>query len=397
MSGAARSIHPRSVLGPDLPTVPYDHPLRAEFRTWLGTVEVAPQQGPSQDARFAHRRAWQRALGAGGWAGIGWPVEYGGRGAGALEKFMYYEEMALAGVPEPANTPGILLLGPTLMAIGSPELRERFLKPILAGDEMWAQCFSEPDSGSDLASLRTRARLDGGEWVIDGSKTWSTFAQYADLLFVLARSEPGSEKHRGLTLLIVPADQVGVTIRPIEQISGDAEFCEVFLDDARTPKDWMVGSVGEGWTAAMVLFQFERADQGFTDHARLLVALHEVRPQLERADADLDPVEREDLRRRWAAMWTRCQELRMLNLRMAVLEDDGVALGPLGSLSNLVWGELYKDIYEFLAQVQGGSVSVARDSAVAHELLHSRAASIYSGTSEIQRNIVSERLVGLPR
>lgn len=397
MDGAGRSIHPRSVLGPDLPAVPYRHPLRAEFRAWLAGVEVPPPTDHSQDARFAHRRAWQRALAAGGWAGIGWPVEYGGRGAGALEKFMYYEEMALAGVPEPANTPGILLLGPTLMQIGSPELQARFLKPILAGDEMWAQCFSEPDSGSDLASLRTRARRDGDEWVIDGSKTWSTFAQYADHLFVLARSEPGSEKHRGLTLLIVPADQPGVTIRPIEQISGDAEFCEVFLDGARTPADWVVGQPGEGWTAAMVLFQFERADQGFTDHARLLVALEEVRGVLDRDEARADPVEHDDLRRRWAQLWTRCQELRMLNLRMAVLDDDGVALGPLGSLSNLVWGELYKDIYDFLARAHGGTTAVARDSLVAHERLHSRAASIYSGTSEIQRNIVAERLVGLPR
>ena len=177
---SARVIHPRSVLGPDLPAVPYSHPLRAEFHAWLSSNGPEGEYPLEQDDRFAYRRAWQRSLAAGGWAGIGWPIEYGGRGAGSLDKFMYYEELALAGCPEPANTPGILLLGPTLMEIGTPELRSRFLPKILAGDEMWAQCFSEPDSGSDLASLRTKARLDGEEWVIDGSKTWSTFAQYAD-------------------------------------------------------------------------------------------------------------------------------------------------------------------------------------------------------------------------
>lgn len=394
MPQGTRRIRPRSVLGPDLPAVPYGHPLRAEFSAWLASS--GPEDLPGfvdQDARFAHRRGWQRALAAGGWAGPGWPVEYGGRGAGALEKFMYYEELALAGVPEPANTPGILLLGPTLMSIGTPELRARFLPRILAGDEMWAQCFSEPDSGSDLASLRTRARPDGDEWVLDGSKTWSTFAQYADFLFVLARSEPGSEKHRGLTLLILPADQPGVTIRPIRQISGDVEFCEVFLDGARCPADWVVGEVGGGWAASMTLFQFERADQGFTDHARLLVALHEARS----LPGDLGDAERGELRRRWASLWTRCQELRLLNLRMAMLDGDGVGLGPLGSLSNLVWGELFKDVHSFIADHAGGTAAVAAGTEIAHAQLHSRAGSIYSGTSEIQRNIIAERLVGLPR
>ncbi len=393
MAQGTRTIRPRSVLGPDLPAVPYDHPLRAEFSDWLRTAGPPDDDSLEQDARFAHRREWQRALAAGGWAGPGWPVEYGGRGAGALAKFMYYEELALAGVPEPANTPGILLLGPTLMEIGTPELRARFLPRILAGDEMWAQCFSEPDSGSDLASLRTRARLDGDEWVIDGSKTWSTFAQYADFLFVLCRSDPASERHRGLTLLICTADQPGVTIRPIRQISGDAEFCEVFFDGARTSAGWVVGEVGEGWSASMTLFQFERADQGFTDHARLLVQLDELRG----SPSDHTGAQRDEERRRWASLWARCQELRQLNLRMAVLEEQRLPLGPLGSLSNLVWGELYKDVHEFAAQCAGGSAAVERGTALVHGRLASRAASIYSGTSEIQRNVIAERLLGLPR
>lgn len=393
MPQGTRTIRSRWVLGPDLRAVPYGHPLRAEFSAWLRSAGPPEEDSIDQDRRFAHRRDWQRALAAGGWAGPGWPLEYGGRGAGALAKFMYYEELALAGVPEPANTPGILLLGPTLMQIGTPELRARFLPKILAGDEMWAQCFSEPDAGSDLASLRCKARLDGDEWVIDGAKTWSTFAQYADFLFVLCRSDPAAERHRGLTLLICPAHQAGVTIRPIRQISGDAEFCEVFFDGARAPAGWVVGEVGAGWSASMTLFQFERADQGFTDHARLLVALDEVRSPPD----GVGDVERGELRRRWASLWVRCQELRLLNLRMAMLDDDGVSLGPLGSLSNLVWGELFKDVHAFVADRAGGSAAVAAGTEIAHAQLHSRAGSIYSGTSEIQRNIIAERLVGLPR
>lgn len=394
---AGRVVHPRSVLGPDLPEVPFDHPLRAEFSDWLRSNGPTGEDPLEQDAKFEHRRAWQRALAAGGWGGVGWPVKYGGRGAGPLEKFMIYEEMALGGVPEPTNTPGILLLGPTLMAVGTQELCDRFLQPILFADEIWAQCFSEPDSGSDLASLRTRARLEGDEWVIDGSKTWSTFAQYADLLFVLCRTDPASEKHRGLSLLVCPVDQPGVTIRPIDQISGDAEFCEVFFDGARAPASWVVGDVHQGWAASMVLLAFERADQGFTDHARILVTLHEARGVPADRDDELHPVDRAALRRRWALLWTRAQELRQLNLRMALMESAGIDCGSLGSVTNLIWAELYKDVHEFCAERAGGSAAIAAHTRLTHHRLHARATSIYSGTSEIQRNVISERLVGLPR
>lgn len=391
-----REILPRTVLGPDLRQVPYSHPFRAELSEWLRRNEPFDEEPLAQDGRFAHRRERQYALAEGGWAGIAWPVQYGGRGAGPLTQFMQYEELALARMPEPANTSGIILLGPTLMVHGDEALCRRFLPGILTGREIWAQAFSEPDSGSDLASLRTRAELVDGQWRITGQKIWSTFAQYADYAFVLCRTERGSTKHKGLSLLICPLRQPGVTVRPIKQISGDEEFCEIFFDAAAVPADWVVGAVGQGWSTAMTLFQFERADQGYTDHARLLVAMHDARSRLRGGADAFDRARVDRFAERYTELWVRCQELRQLNLRMAVLAETGAAVGATGSVSNLVWGELEKDVAEFCADVQGLD-AVRRGSEVARAQIASRAASIYSGTSEIQRNIVAERLLELPR
>lgn len=384
----------RSVLGPDIAAVPFDHPFRAEFSSWLAAGAPSDPVEPGEDGVFAHRLAWQRALFAGGWAGLTWPKQYGGRDLGPLEQLMQYEELALVRAPEPANTPGMILLGPTLMRLGSDDLKERFLPGILSGDDLWCQGFSEPDSGSDLASLRTRATLVDGEWVVEGQKIWSTFADRARWCFVLARSDPESTKHRGLTLLIVDLDQPGVTIRPIRQITGDHEFSEIFFDGARAPQAWTVGEPGKGWSAAMLLFAFERGDPGFTDHARLLVELHDARPLLT-ADRLSAPA-LADARRRWVQLWLRCQELRRLNVRCALEAVAGREVVELGSVTNLVWGELCKDIAE-LGSDLSGTAAILRGDGASHHRLASRAKSIYSGTSEIQRNIVAERLLALPR
>lgn len=385
------------VLGPELPAVPYDHPFRGKLRGWLSQNHPTPEP-LDQDERFQHRRVWHRTMAKDGWVGLHWPEQYGGQGADPIVQFMYYEEMALARAPEPVNTPGLILLGPTLMIHGSTMLKERFLPGILSGDEMWCQGFSEPNAGSDLASLRTRADLVGDEWVITGQKTWTTFGQYADYCFVLCRTQPGSERHHGLTMLICPLDQPGVTVRPIKQISGQEEFCEVFFDGARVPQDWVVGEPGQGWATAMTLFQFERGDQGYTDHARLLVKLHDIERSIEEAEAAgrLSPARAAEARARNSRFWVRCQELRQLNYRGALLAADGQGLGAIGSMTNLVWGELQKDMGAALADASGhrGIVEGRHDT---HDRLASRASSIYSGTSEIQRNIIAERLLGLPR
>lgn len=386
------------VLGPELAAVPDDHRFRLEFRQWLAEHVPGDPEPLDEDERFRFRRHWQQTLHAGGWAGPAWPERYGGRGAGALEQFMYYEELALARAPQPVNAPGIILLGPTLMVHGSEELKARFLPGILSADEMWCQGFSEPDAGSDLASLKTRARLDGDEWVIDGQKVWTTWAHYADYCFVLCRTEPGSERHRGLSMLVCPMDQPGVTARPIVQITGDAEFGEVFFDSARAPKDLMVGAPGDGWAAAMTMFQFERADQGFTCHARLLVRLADVGQALRAAQDGgvLSPAAVEAARLRYADLWVRCQQLRRVNFRNALLVEAGGTIGPAGSLTKIFWSELEKDMATLHAEVYGAT-GLVHQCDVSRDLLASRAASIYSGTTEIQRNIVAELLLGLPR
>jgi len=386
------------VLGPELAQTPYTHPFRAEFRAWLQQHATGLDEPLEQDLRIEFRRAWHRTMANDGWTGLHWPVEHGGRGVDPQVQFMYYEELALARAPEPANTPGLILLGPTLMAHGSDELKRRFLPGILSGDQMWCQGFSEPNSGSDLASLRTRAELVDDEWVITGQKIWTTFGQYADFCFVLARTEPGSQRHHGLSMLICPLDQPNVMVRAIKQISGDDEFCEVFFENARAPRDWIVGEVGQGWDVAMTLFQFERGDQGYTDHARLLVRLLDTEQALgksERASV-LSPHRARAAREQLSRLWLRCQELRLLNHRGALLASAGQSLGAVGSITNLVWGELEKDLGSAQAEVAGAhSLVLGRHDT--HHRLASRAASIYSGTSEIQRNIISERLLGLPR
>lgn len=388
----------RSVLGPDLPQAPFSHPFRSELHDWL--VANAPSQPEplDQEERFEFRRRWHRELAANGWVALHWPAEYGGRGADPLTQFMYYEEMALARAPELANTPGILLLGPTLMRHGTAEMCRRFLPGILSGDDIWCQGFSEPDSGSDLASLRTRAELGPDGWHINGQKTWTTFGQYADYCFVLCRTEAGSERHRGLSLLVCPTDQPGVTRRPIRQITGETEFCECFFDDALAPADWLVGDRGQGWRAAMTLFQFERADQGYTDHARPMVQLHDAAGDLRAGLGSglISSARASEAVTRHAELWMRSQELRRINLRSAVMASRGEDLGAVGSLSNLLWGELDKDIAHHRADLAAwGGLDPADHRCL--DRLASRAKTIYSGTSEIQRNIIAERLLGLPR
>jgi hypothetical protein len=397
MSTTTKTL-PSSVLGPDISAAPDDHPFRREFRDWLAVNSPAEPEPLDQDEKFAKRRAWQRTLFEGGWAGPAWPEEYGGRGAGPLHQFMYYEELALARAPYIANTPGISLLGPTLIEVGSEELKARFLPVLLSAEEIFSQGFSEPNAGSDLAAIRARARRDGEEWVIDGQKIWTTWAQYSDFCFVLCRTDPDSQRHRGLTLLICPIDQPGVTVRPIEQISGDPEFCEVFFDGARCPASWAVGGVDDGWTTAMILFQFERGDQGFTDHSRMLVRLHDLAATLreEAGTGRLDAAAAQQARLKLADLWVRCQQLRRFNLRIAVRQEAGEQIGMEGSVVNLFWGEIEREIGELGSAVHGAS-GLLLHTEPSHELLAARAGTIHSGTSEIQRNIIAERILGLPR
>jgi alkylation response protein AidB-like acyl-CoA dehydrogenase len=386
------------VLGPELPVVADADPFRREFRAWLDSNTPTDPEPLDPNEKIAFRRSWQKRLFDSGWAGPAWPAAYGGRGAGPLQQFMYYEDLALARAPNLANEAGIVLLGPTLMVHGTDELKERFLPGILSGDEIWSQGFSEPNAGSDLAALRTRARLDGDSWVIDGQKIWTSWIHSAKWSFVLCRTDAESKRHRGLTMLICALAQPEITTRPIIQINRDSEFGEVFYDGARVPADLMVGGVGDGWQVAMTMFQFERADQGFTDHARLLVHLADIIEEHRRARSEAlasVPV-LAAARLEIASLWVRCQQLRQLNLRAAIDAEGGAQIGAAGSVVKLFWSELEQDIASLRARLNPVE-GLTDGSQVAYDRLASRATTIYSGTSEIQRNIISERLLGLPR
>jgi alkylation response protein AidB-like acyl-CoA dehydrogenase len=387
-----------SVLGPELPVVADDDAFRREFRAWLAENTPTDAEPLDPDEKIEFRRRWQKRVFDSGWAGPAWPAAYGGRGAGPLQQFMYYEELALARAPNLANEAGIVLLGPTLMVHGTDELKERFLPGILSGDEVWSQGFSEPNAGSDLAALRTRAQLDGDHWVINGQKIWTSWIHSARWSFVLCRTDPESKRHGGLSMLICELAQPEITTRPIIQINRDSEFGEVFYDGARVPADLIVGGVGDGWQVAMTMFQFERADQGFTDHARLLVQLADTihEHKLAKRDGLASPAVLDAARLKIADLWVRCQQLRQLNLRAAIDAEGGAQIGAAGSLVKLFWSELEQDIASLRASLSPAE-GLTDGSQIAYDRLASRATTIYSGTSEIQRNIISERLLGLPR
>jgi alkylation response protein AidB-like acyl-CoA dehydrogenase len=371
--------------------------LRAELRAWL-TANVPGEPEPEDETeRFRFRRDWQRTLFEGGWAGISWPKRYGGRGAGPLEQFVYYEELARAEAPDIVNRPGIVLVGPTMMAHAADEVKDRFLPGILSGDDIWCQGFSEPAAGSDLAGLQTRATRDGDSYEVDGQKVWTTWAQFADYCAVLCRTDRDAERHRGLSMIVVPMDQPGVTQRPIVQITREAEFGEVFFDSARAPAGWVIGEPGDGWGAAMTMLEFERGDQGFTDHGRLFVKLAGLAGVLRAArdDGRLGGDALARARAAFADVWSRCVLLRQFNLGLAARLAGGARVGFDGSLAKLYWSELEQSVAELGLLLAGPDGLLDGDWTA--DYLRSRATTIYSGTSEIQRNIVAEKVLGLPR
>jgi alkylation response protein AidB-like acyl-CoA dehydrogenase len=371
---------------------PKQDAFRQEFRTWLAEHVPTDPLPDDQDEMFAFQREWHRTLHRDGWAAIDWPVEHGGRGASHVEKFVYYEELSRAGAPRLLNQPSLILVGPTMMVHSPPEQQQRFLPGILSADDVWCQGFSEPDAGSDLAGLRTRARLDGDQWVINGQKTWTTWAMYSDWCALLCRTSD-APRHKGLSMLIVDMHQPGVQVRPIDMMTGRQEFGEVYFDDAVAPRDAVIGEPGQGWAVAMTMLDFERSDQSPNDHARLYPMLLGAARLLGRAR--LQGAARAIARDRLAELWSRYQVMRSFNLHSARRLDAGEPVGSHGSVLKLYWSELYQDIGALAADVLG--VDAADDNTWNELYLEGRAATIYAGTSEIQRTIIGERLAGLPR
>lgn len=378
--------------------------FRAAVRTWFAEHVVGEfaslkgRGGPGdEEIGFDIRVAWETLLGKAGWIGLGWPVEFGGRGATVDQQIIFAEEYARAEAPARVNHMGENLLAPTLIAYGTREQCDRFLPGILDGSERWCQGYSEPNAGSDLANVQTRARLtdDSASWVIDGQKVWTSLAHVSHWCFVVARTEPGSQRHRGLSFLLVPMDQPGVEVRRIVQITGGGEFNETFFTDATTPASMIVGSAGDGWKIAMGLLGFER---GISTLAQQVGFERELERATDLARS-LGRLEEPVMRQRFARAWTGLSLMKWNALRS--MSAGGVP-GPEASISKLFWGSWHRSLGELVIDVLGPAGLVAEG--FPYELtleqklfLFTRSDTIYGGSDEIQRNVLGERVLGLPK
>jgi alkylation response protein AidB-like acyl-CoA dehydrogenase len=383
---------------------PQDEEFRRRIRNWLADnltgrfAALLGAGGPGREHEaHAERLAWNRHLAAAGWTCLGWPPEHGGRGATLAQQVIFYEEYARARAPARVGYLGEELLGPTLIAFGTPEQQRRFLPRIAAVEELWCQGYSEPGAGSDLAAVATTARLDGDQWVITGQKVWTSLAMEADWCFVLARTQPGSRRGEGLSYLLVPMRQRGVTVRPIRQLTGTSEFNEVFFDGARTDIGLVVGEAGDGWRVARATLAIERGvatlgqQVGFERELQRLVEL------ARQTGASGDPLIRDRLGRAWIGL----EAMRAHALRTLAAEPgEGTGTGP--SELKLLWSRWHQELGELAMDVLGAPSMVARGAPYDLDdwqrlFLFSRADTIYGGSDEIQRTIIAERALGLPR
>ena len=384
---------------------PEEEAFRAEIAAWLAqalTGRFAPLKhrgGPGDDDTDpALRKDWERELASGGWTCVGWPETWGGRGLSIEQQLIFHEEYARAGAPGRLGHLGEGLLGPTLLALGTDAQRERFLPGILAGTEYWAQGYSEPGAGSDLANVQTRARQepDSGDWVVHGQKVWTSWAMESDWIFVLVRSEAGSVGHRGLSFLLMPLNQPGIEIRPIKQLTGGEEFNEVFFDGARAKAADIVGEPGGGWAVAMALLGFER---GASTLGQQMHFTQELELVIEAARAN-GAARDAHLRGRIAQAWAGLRVLRYNALRMLSGPQDGV-LRPEALMYKYGWSNWHRDLGRLALDVMGVDGDV-RDQPLRLRLLqqsafYARSDTIYAGSNEIQLNQIAERALGMPR
>ncbi|GAA3445050.1 acyl-CoA dehydrogenase family protein [Planomonospora venezuelensis] len=378
--------------------------FRDEVRAWLeehlsgGFAHARGLGGPGREHEGHEvRLAWERLLGAAGWTCLGWPKEYGGRDASLADQVVFHEEYARAAAPARVGHIGEGLIGPTILEFGTEEQKRRFLPPIQRGEELWCQGYSEPEAGSDLAGVQTRARLEDGEWVITGQKVWTSLAHVADWCFVLARTEPGSQRHRGLSYLLVPMDRPGVEVRPIVQLTGTSEFNEVFFDGARTAAANILGAPGEGWRVAMATLGYERGASTLGQQIGFQREFEQVVAVAKRTGAAEDPIIRDRLVRSWLEL-----RIMRLNALRTMTSLSAGEPGPEVSIAKLYWSEWHRRLGELAQAVQGRAGLVADGppydlNDLQRLYLFSRADTIYAGSSEIQRNIIAERTLGLPR
>jgi alkylation response protein AidB-like acyl-CoA dehydrogenase len=375
----------------DLTFTDSERAFRDDLRAWF--ADNPPGDEPRDEAsHFAWRREFQRRLAAGGWAGVHWPVEYGGRGATLTESAIFFEELGRARAPLPANVLGLLLAGPTIMAWGTQDQKDRFLQPILTAEEIWCQGFSEPEAGSDLAALKTRAVKDGDEWVVTGQKVWTSAAQWSKWCMLVARTDPDVPKHKGLTYFLMDMEQEAVQIRPLRQITGESEFNELFIEEARIPDENVLGGPGNGWKVALTTLMNERAGLGFFLQVGMRQLLDELFAEAAGRGLLDDPVVADRL----GELHLKTEVIRLNAYRgLAAIEKYGQP-GPEGSLTKWMWSDTNQQLTQFAADLLGPA-ALQSGGRWAYELLRARGNSIEGGTTEILKNIVAERVLGLPK
>jgi len=383
-----------------------DEAFRRDVAEWLddalsGEFAVLRGHGAEGDAteHIDARRAWEKKLASGRWTCVGWPTEYGGRGLSLSQEVVFHEEYSRAGAPSRLNHMGETLLGPTMIAFGTDAQKERFLPPVLSGDEIWCQGFSEPNAGSDVANVQTRAWLEGDEWIIEGQKVWTSWAAFSDWCFVLCRTDPESKLHKGLTYLLVPMDQEAVEVRPIDQITGESEFAEVFYNRARTRKDHLVGQPGDGWSVTMGTLAFERGVSTLGQQMQFRNELNEIIEIAKRNGKASDPIYRQRIADAWMGLdMQRYNALRTLSSKDAATE-------PAGLITKLHWATWHRKLGELAMDVLGAESELVLDGAggsypltnLQRLFLFTRSDTIYGGTNQVQRNQIAERALGLPR
>ena len=389
----------------DLNLTPNEKKFRDEFRAWLTTNVPEEWTGGgigSEDREdyLKYLSGWQRKLYLGGWAGASWPKEYGGRGATLMEQAIFQEEMARANAPQLIGTIGLSLVGPTIITLGTEEQKSRYLPKILSGEGIWCQGFSEPNAGSDLAALGTKAVRDGDDFIINGQKIWTSFAQLADWCLLLVRTDTEAPKHKGITCLLLDMHSEGVSVRPLRQMSGDSGFNEVFFSNVRVPTTQVLGEINKGWTTAITALMNERANLGtgvqvvFKRHLEALIARSRT-IEREGHAASLDPLVRQKLAQAYLEL-----EILRLNTNRALtsLSKTGIP-GPEGSTLKLYWSEMNQRTQQIAQEILGpyGQLKDFDNGLWEYAYLRSRGNTIEAGTSEIQRSIIAERVLGLPK
>jgi alkylation response protein AidB-like acyl-CoA dehydrogenase len=369
--------------------------FRSELREWLGKNPPPKTLDASLQAFEKIGRQWQRQLAQSKWLGTHWPKEYGGRGLSLVEEAIVQEELVRVAAPQVLGLFGITMVGPVLIAHGTEAQKKRFLAPILSGDEIWCQGFSEPGAGSDLAAVKARAIPVEGGYSLTGQKIWTSFAHCADWCFVLCRTADAPKKHEGLSYLLVSLRSPGITVRPLRQISGDSEFNEVFFDSVFVPKENIIGQEGQGWKIAISTLMFERVVLTFSRQLQSEVALREL---IEESSPHMTGLERVELGR---CIVDACATRALAYKHLMSYADNRVAPGPEGSLDKLLWSESFQRLCSFAVKVLGPGAAFgeadAQVGSIMHRYLYSRGRTIAAGTSEIQLSIIAERLLGLPR